>query len=100
MDLPTYVKSDNQENFIQALTQTLREGVSDNGFQIPMLAEAEIIETANQYPPIFTAGALWFDTDKKKLVVMTAAPMFTNPPPTPPVPLVNAVLEQITSTAI
>ena len=100
MDLPTYVKADNQENFIQALTQTLREGVSDNGFQIPMLTQDQITETANQYPPLFTAGSLWFCTDLKKLVVMTAAPMFANPPPNPPVPITPAVLEEVTSTVI
>jgi hypothetical protein len=42
MNLPTYVKSESQENYHEELNQTLRDGVSDNGFTIPSLTNAQL----------------------------------------------------------
>lgn len=42
MNLPTYVKSPDQENYNQELNQTLREGVSDNGYVIPTVTNAQL----------------------------------------------------------
>ena len=67
MDIPTYLISQGQEQFIEALTQTLREGVSDNGFIIPSVTTAQISLVA----PEMAVGTLWFNTDLKKLQVMT-----------------------------
>ena len=67
LDIPTYLISQGQEQFIEALTQTLREGVSDNGFIIPSVTTAQISLVA----PEMAVGTLWFNTDLKKLQVMT-----------------------------
>ena len=67
MDIPTYLINQGQEQFIEALTQTLRQGVSDNGFNIPNLTTAQIALVA----PDMAVGTLWFNSDLKKLQVMT-----------------------------
>lgn len=97
MDIPSYLVYQGQAQFIELLTQTLQGGVSDNGFVIPAQAFATIAALANMYPPILPAGTMWFNTDTMKLVVMTAGAVF-NPPN--PIPVTNAVLEEITSVPI
>lgn len=67
MDIPTYLIRQGQEQFIEALAQTLRQGVSDNGFIIPSLTTAQITLVA----PSMEIGTLWFNTNLKKLQVMT-----------------------------
>ena len=89
MDIPSYLVYQGQEQFIELLTQTLQYGVSDNGFIIPSQSGANITLLANAVPTLVPPGTMWFNTDLKKLVVMTAAPV---PPSTP------AVIEVITST--
>jgi len=67
MDIPTYLINQGQPQFMEALTQTLREGVSDNGFVIPSLTTAKIAEVAPEMP----VGTIWFNTNLKKLQVLT-----------------------------
>ena len=42
MNLPTYVKHPDQENYHQELNQTLLGGVSDNGYVIPSVTNAQL----------------------------------------------------------
>lgn len=42
MDLPTYIKNDDQENYHEELNQTLQQGVSNNGFTIPQVTNAQL----------------------------------------------------------
>lgn len=62
MDIPTYLVYQGQPQFIEALTQTLREGLSDNGFTIPNVTAAEVVELLDVDPPL-PAGSLWFNVD-------------------------------------
>lgn len=71
MDLPTYIKSENQENYNEELSQTLIQNLSNNGWIPPHLTNAELTTTpfiapdgsvttlANYMPN----GTLWFITD-------------------------------------
>ena len=61
MDIPPYVKMNSQENFIEALIQTLLEGLSDNGFTIPNLDADQVTFVTDLKPPM-PAGTLWFNT--------------------------------------
>ena len=88
MDIPSYLVYQGQEQFIQLLTQTLQYGVSNNGFIIPSQSTANITALANMVPTVVPVGTIWFDTDVKKLKVMTAAPI---------APATPAVVETITS---
>lgn len=71
MDLPTYVKSADQENYNEELSQTLIQNLSDNGWIPPHLTNAQLttspfaapdgtITTIANYMP---NGSLWFVTD-------------------------------------
>lgn len=42
MDLPTYVKTADQENYHEELNQTLQQGVSDKGYTIPQVTNAQL----------------------------------------------------------
>ena len=46
MNLPTYVKHIDQENYNQELNQTLLEGVSNNGYVIPTVTNAQLTVNA------------------------------------------------------
>lgn len=45
MNIPSYVKSPNQENYHEELNQTLFEGVGPNGYVIPTLTNVELTVT-------------------------------------------------------
>jgi hypothetical protein len=42
LNLPTYIKDFSQENYHEELNQTLQGGVSDNGFVIPSVTNAQL----------------------------------------------------------
>lgn len=89
MDLPTYIQNLNQENYNEEMNQTLRDGLSDNGWTVPAITTTDILDVVDMMP----VGTIWFDTIIKKLYVKTADQIF-HPSPTPPTP---AVIEQIQS---
>ena len=68
MDLPTYISSENQENFNEELNQTLRDNLSDNGYVFPALTTAQI--TAIE--PMMPVGTFWFNTSLAKGQLKTA----------------------------
>ncbi len=71
MDLPTYVKSESQENYHEELNQTLLQNVSNNGFVIPSLTNAQLTVAPFILPDgtVTTValgmpnGTIWFITD-------------------------------------
>ncbi len=71
MNLPTYVKDKSQENYHEELNQTLIQGVSDNGFTIPQLTNAQLTVDAFILPDgtVTTLaagmpdGTMWYITD-------------------------------------
>jgi len=69
MDLPTYIKQQNQENFIEELTQTLLDNLSNNGFVIPAQNTATITSLSLTMP----VPTLWYNTDINKLQFSVAA---------------------------
>ena len=70
MDLPTYVQSESQENYNEELNQTLRDNLSDNGWQVPTLSTANILAIA----PSMLIGTIWFNTNLNKLQVKVGNP--------------------------
>ena len=42
MNIPTYVKDKDQENYNEELNQTLLQGVSDNGYTVPQVTNAQL----------------------------------------------------------
>ena len=42
MNLPTYIQNSNQENYNEELSQTLIQNLSDNGYVIPTLTNAQL----------------------------------------------------------
>ncbi len=71
MNLPTYIQSASQENYHIELNQTLLQGVSDNGFTIPQVTNAQLTATPFILPNgVITTlalgmpdGTIWFVTD-------------------------------------
>jgi len=59
MNIPTYIKNANQENYNQELNQSLRGGLSDNGWTIPLITNANLLLIA----PLMPDGTIWFCTD-------------------------------------
>ena len=85
MKIPTYIKNTNQENYNELFNQTLRAGLSDNGWTVPNLTSAQITTIGDSLP----VGTIWFDTDLAKLVVKTAGTI------TPPVATVIEVIQSV-----
>lgn len=71
MNLPTYIKNLDQENYHEELNQTLLQGVSDNGFTIPQITNAQLTVNPFILPDgtITTLalgmpdGTVWYVTD-------------------------------------
>jgi hypothetical protein len=59
MDIPTYIQDPNQENYNEELNQTLRDGLSDNGWTTPQISAANLAIIAPQMPD----GTQWYVTD-------------------------------------
>jgi len=73
MDLTTYIKQEDQENYHESINQTLRAALSDNGWTVPNQTSANILLVVDDMP----IGTIWFDTTLSKLVVKTANPAVT-----------------------
>lgn len=71
MDLPSYIKSSSQENYNEELSQTLLQGVSDKGFEIPALTNAQLTTdifiapdgTLTTLANYMGNGTFWYITD-------------------------------------
>lgn len=61
MDIPTYLKSPDyaeQETFMQEMFQTLLDGLSNDGWTVPVLTTAQIAAIAPSMPD----GTIWYDS--------------------------------------
>ena len=71
MDLPTYVKSPDQENYNEELNQTLIAGLSDKGWTNPQITTANLTVTPVLAPDgtittiaaFMPDGTQWYVTD-------------------------------------
>lgn len=59
MNIPTYIKNSNQENYNEELNQSLRGGLSNNGWTAPQILNADLLLVA----PLMPDGTIWFCTD-------------------------------------
>ena len=59
MEIPTYIKNEDQENYHEELNQNMQDALSDNGWVVPSLSTADIT-TASGFMP---NGTIWFCTD-------------------------------------
>jgi len=59
MNLPTYIKDQDQNNFFEELTQTLTDGLSDNGWTIPQITMANLAIISPNMPD----GTIYYVTD-------------------------------------
>ena len=69
MDLPPFVIQPRYEDYHEELNQTLRDGLSNDGWTVPILTTAQITNIEPQKPN----GTVWFDSDVAKLKVKTAS---------------------------
>jgi hypothetical protein len=76
MDFDTYLLGVDNQNYNEYLAQTLRDGLSDNGWTVPNLTTAEIGSIAAMLTPsglpLLPIGTIWFNTTLAKLQVLTA----------------------------
>ena len=73
MDIPTYIQGDQttQENYQEELSQTLQQGVGNNGFVIPSVTNAQLTTNVVVAPDgsltsllnLMPDGTLWYCTD-------------------------------------
>ena len=72
MQLPTYIKQENQENYHELFNQVLVAGLGDLGWTVPQATSANITTFAQTMP----LGTIWYNTDIHKLqvLVLTGAP--------------------------
>jgi len=80
MNLPTYSETDLQENYQQELSQTLIDGLSDNGWTVPQVPDKDALITDKAMPDGTIAslatympnGTLWYVVADNELVVKKA----------------------------
>lgn len=100
MKIPQYLYSASYEDlqrYMALLIQQMQSDLSDNGWQVPQLTAAQIVNVTRGIPipnvasffqPVLRPGTLWFNTDISKLQFITvqAVPNIS-----------NATIETITS---
>lgn len=59
MQIPTYIKQEDQENYNEDLNQTINDNLSDNGFIIPQISNADLLAISPSMPD----GTFWYCTD-------------------------------------
>lgn len=59
MNIPTYIKNPNQENYNEELNESLRGGLSDNGWTVPQITAANLALVS----PLMPDGTIWYVTD-------------------------------------
>lgn len=95
MDFDNYLRGTNEElhNYNEFINQTLRQGLSNDGWTVPALSSAQISTVAALLTstglPYLPAGALWYDTTLKKLRFL--ADRGTSPAWTPTIETVTSV---------
>ena len=71
MDLPTYIKGQDQDNYVEEFNQTILQGLSNNGWTVPQVTNSQLtidnviaadgsITTLDVLMP---DGTLWYVTD-------------------------------------
>ena len=74
MDLVTYLRGVDQEDYQEQLNQTLRFNLGNNGFLLPNVTNAGVTEITNKnYVPVLPVGTTWFNTDVVAPQVITVA---------------------------
>ncbi|MES2356266.1 MAG: hypothetical protein V4568_18045 [Pseudomonadota bacterium] len=73
MDIPTYIQGGDttQENYQEELSQTLQQGVGNNGFIIPSVTNAQLTTnivvapdgTLTSLGALMPDGTIWFSQD-------------------------------------
>jgi hypothetical protein len=71
MDIPSYVELDDQDIFFEELVQTLQQGLSNNGWTVPQLTNAQLTVdpaiapdgTVTTLANLMPDGTLWYVTD-------------------------------------
>lgn len=59
MQIPTYIQNEDQENYHEELNQNMQDNLSDDGWVVPSLTEANIIAAADFMPN----GTIWYCLD-------------------------------------
>ena len=61
MDLVTYLRGVDQEDYQEQLNQTLRFNLGNNGFLLPNVTAAGVTQiTGMNYVPVLPVGTTWF----------------------------------------
>jgi uncharacterized lipoprotein YajG len=68
MQILTYIKNANQENYHELFNQTMQNGLGNNGWTVPQQNTANITVLASVMP----LGTIWYNMDINKLQVLTA----------------------------
>lgn len=68
IDLPIFILQPNQMTYQEELSQTLRQWLSSEGWQMPCITTAQ---TAT-LEPMMIVGTFWFNTDLAKMQLKTA----------------------------
>ena len=75
MNIPQYIYSTEYidlQRFMALLLQQMQSDLSDNGWQVPQLSNAEVaIVTGQTFQPIMRPGTMWFNTDLAKMQFIT-----------------------------
>lgn len=72
-DIPSYVKLENQDIYHEEMSQTLQQNISNNGFVIPKITNAQLtvdivpdpfgFNPPNTLANLMPNGSIWFVTD-------------------------------------
>lgn len=92
MDLPTFIKGQDQDNYVEEFNQTILQGLSNNGWTVPQVTNAQLTidnviapdGTITTLDALMPNGTLWYVTDA-----------------VPPIPVmkINGALRKFTTTA-
>lgn len=92
MDLPTFIKGQDQDNYVEEFNQTILQGLSNNGWTVPQVTNAQLTVdnviapdgTITTLDALMPNGTLWYVTDA-----------------VPPIPVmkINGALRKFTTTA-
>jgi len=89
-DIPTILKGPYEEDYQRQLNQVLLESLSNNGWTLPNLTNAQVtLITSYTFERIMPVGTQWMNTTVGKMQFITVA---ANPLTT-----TNATIETITS---
>jgi hypothetical protein len=89
-DIPTILKGEYEEDYQRQLNQSLLETLSNSGWTLPPLTNAEVATiTSYTFERIMPFGTQWANSDIGKMQFITV--------PADPLTLTNATIETINS---